>query len=117
MDRTRENLTRVEDILSELTERVEPLKQQSEVAREYLALRDELKLLDLNVFLMRTERYETRIRELKESVQALDESILQANERLEKAGAASEAHTVVFTLPVENIVGLRSVMENMNSNP
>ena len=66
MDRTRENLTRVEDILSELTERVEPLKQQSEVAREYLALRDELKILDLNVFLMRTERYETRIRELKE---------------------------------------------------
>ena len=36
---------------------------------------------------------------------------------MEKAGAASEAHTVVFTLPVENIVGLRSVMENMNSNP
>ena len=90
MDRTRENLTRVEDILSELTERVEPLKQQSEVAREYLALRDELKILDLNVFLMRTERYETRIRELKESVQALGESILQANERLEKAGAARD---------------------------
>ena len=40
-----DNLTRVEDILSELTERIEPLKAQSEAAREYLALRDELKML------------------------------------------------------------------------
>ena len=91
MEHTRDNLTRVEDILSELEERVEPLKQQSEVAREYLALRDELKILDLNVFLMRTERYEVRIRELKESVQALGESILQANGQLEKAGADRDA--------------------------
>ena len=87
MDHTRENLTRVEDILSELTERIEPLKAQSEAAREYLALRDELKILDLNVFLMRTERYETRCRELSESVAALGESILQANAQLEKTGA------------------------------
>ena len=76
---TLENLNRVEDILSELEERVEPLKQQSDAAREYLQLRDELKVLDLNVFLMRTERYEARIRELKQSVEALGESILEAN--------------------------------------
>ena len=84
---TQENLNRVEDILSELEERVEPLKKQSEAAREYLQLRDELKILDLNVFLVRTERYETRIRELKASVETLGESILQANRALEKQGA------------------------------
>ncbi len=84
---TQENLNRVEDILSELEDRVEPLKEQSEKAREYLTLRDELKGLDLNVFLVRTERYEVRIRELKESVQTLGESILQANQELEKQSA------------------------------
>ena len=84
---TQENLYRVEDILHELEERVEPLKQQSEAAREYLQLRDELKILDLNVFLVRTERYEERIKELKASVEALGESIAQANEALEKQGA------------------------------
>ncbi|MBO4297711.1 MAG: chromosome segregation protein SMC, partial [Clostridia bacterium] len=87
IQRTQENLNRVEDILSELEARVEPLKQQSEQAREYLALRDELKSLDLNVFLVRTERYETRIRELKDSMQALGEAILQANQQLETHGA------------------------------
>ena len=83
---TQENLNRVEDILSELEDRLEPLKQQSEQAREYLSLRDELKTLDLNVFLLRTERYEARIRELKASVGALGESILQANQALEDQG-------------------------------
>lgn len=86
IQRTQENLNRVEDILSELEDRVEPLKAQSEQAREYLALRDELKLLDLNVFLVRTERYEARIRELKESVQTLGEAILEANQQLESQG-------------------------------
>ena len=89
--RTQENLNRVEDILSELEERVEPLKKQSEAAREYLQLRDELKILDLNVFLVRTERYEARIKELKASVEALGESILQANQSLEKQGAERDA--------------------------
>ncbi len=88
---TQDNLNRVEDILSELEERVAPLKEQAEAAREYLQLRDELKILDLNVFLVRTERYEARIRELKASVESLGESILQANQALEKQGAERDA--------------------------
>ena len=84
---TQENLNRVEDILSELEDRVAPLKEQSEQAREYLSLRDELKGLDLNIFLLRTERYEARIKELKESVQTLGEAILEANQTLEQKSA------------------------------
>ncbi|MBQ8508137.1 MAG: chromosome segregation protein SMC [Clostridia bacterium] len=91
MDNTTANLNRVEDILHDLEERVEPLKEQSETAREYLALRDELKILDLNVFLLRTERYEARIKELKESVETLGESILESNRELEKISADREA--------------------------
>ena len=91
MENTMQNLNRVEDILANLEERIEPLKQQSEAAREYLALRDELKILDLNVFLMRTERYEERIKELKESVESLGEAILQSNREQDQAGADREA--------------------------
>lgn len=88
---TQDNLNRVEDILSELEERVAPLKEQAEAAREYLQLRDELKVLDLNVFLVRTERYEARIKELKASVEQLGESILEANQALEKQGVERDA--------------------------
>ena len=90
MDNTTQNLNRVEDILTELEERVEPLKQQSETAREYLTLRDELKVLDLNVFLLRTERYEARIKELNESIESLGEAILESNQALETAGTERE---------------------------
>ena len=91
IQRTQENLNRVEDILAELEDRVEPLREQSEQAREYLALRDELKGLDLNVFLVRTERYEQRIKELKEAVETLGESILEANQALEAQGAERDS--------------------------
>ena len=103
IQRTQENLNRVEDILAELEDRVEPLKKQSEQAREYLSLRDELKGLDLNVFLVRTERYEERIRELKESVQTLGEAILQANRSLEtKSVQRDEAQTRLDTFELES---------------
>ena len=46
------NMLRVSDILSELEKQVGPLRRQSETAREYLRLKEELKLLDLNLFLM-----------------------------------------------------------------
>ena len=36
---------------------------------------------------------------------------------MEKAGAETEARSVVFTLPVEDVVGLRSIMEANPSNP
>lgn len=80
MENTAQNLARVEDIIGELEGRLEPLKAQSESAREYLALRDELKLLDLNAFLIRSERYTQRVQELKQSVEAMAESLNQLNQ-------------------------------------
>ena len=113
MDNTMANLNRVEDILSELEERVEPLKKQSETAREYLSLRDELKSLDLNVFLMRTERYEARIKELRESVESLGEAILEANQELESAGAAREECQNELALLEASAAEKRDLVQNL----
>ena len=81
MENTSLNLARVEDILAELESRVEPLKAQSEAAREYLQLRDELKTLELNLFLLRTDRYNVRIKELQETIEHLAEDIAAAETR------------------------------------
>ena len=51
LENERANMVRVSDILSELEKQVEPLRRQAETAREYLSLREELKLYDLNLFL------------------------------------------------------------------
>ena len=113
LENTTQNLNRVEDILSELEERVEPLKEQSETAREYLSLREELKGLDINVFLMRTERYEARIRELKESVESLGEAILESNQELEKCGAAREACQQELELLEAQSAGKRETVQEL----
>ena len=51
----KQNLVRVNDILSELEKQVGPLKRQSEAAREYLRLRESLKTFDVNLFLLESE--------------------------------------------------------------
>ena len=50
------NLSRIKDILHEIEIQVEPLRKQSEKAKEYLLLRDELRNYDINLFLTEYER-------------------------------------------------------------
>ncbi len=51
-----ENLVRVLDVLDELETHLTPLKRQAEVAREYLALSESLKELDIRLFVYRYDR-------------------------------------------------------------
>lgn len=65
LQRTLENLERVDDILDELTKRLKPLEEQSRNARVYLELSTELKDLDLNLFLIHSDRARARLSELE----------------------------------------------------
>ena len=64
LDDERQNLVRVTDILSELTRRLGPMERQSETARVYLAKRDSLRELDVNLFLLEHEQNKKLLREL-----------------------------------------------------
>ena len=57
---------RVTDILAELTRQLKPLERQSEKARVYLKKREELKVLDMNLFLLESARTEQQIAETEE---------------------------------------------------
>ena len=84
LDNTEQNLSRIADIISELESRLEPLRLQSEDARKYLAMREEQKGLDLNVFLIRSERYQEKIAELRLTAENMRETLAQ-NEREQQA--------------------------------
>lgn len=58
------NLVRVTDILSELEKQVEPLEKQSEKAKVYLRKKEELKELDVNVFLLENKRLTEQLEEI-----------------------------------------------------
>ena len=51
LERTEENLVRINDKIAELELQVEPLRQQAETAKKYLVLRDELRVLEISVWL------------------------------------------------------------------
>ncbi len=59
LDEEKLNLSRITDILSELEKQVGPLEKQSETAREYLRLKEELKKFEINLFLFDYEKNET----------------------------------------------------------
>ncbi len=81
----RENLTRVDDILSELERRIGPLKQQSEKARQYLVLRDRLKEKDIQLFLMENERLTDELKSLERKIEIAEHDLKDTNAGIETA--------------------------------
>ena len=94
LEEEQQNLVRVTDILSELTKQLEPLERQSETAKIYLAKRENLKELDINMFLLEYEHTGNLIRELEEKTRIAENQLKEAQnahsrtkdeyERLEK---------------------------------
>ena len=59
LQRTQENLVRINDKISELELQVEPLREQAETARRYLLLRDEQRTLEISLWIERLEEIKT----------------------------------------------------------
>ena len=78
LDEERQNLVRVTDILSELTKQLGPLEKQSETARIYLAKREELKELDVNLFLLDHQRTGELLKELEEKLEQAQRELNEA---------------------------------------
>ena len=85
----RQNLVRVNDILSEIEKQVEPLRRQSETARIYLKKKEELKIYDINMFIMDTIR-------LKEQIETAQRSFDDANRELTEAKEKQEALKLAY---------------------
>ena len=84
LERTEENLLRINDKIEELEMQVGPLKEQSETARRYLVLRDELKGREVSVWMATLEKLHAQ----SESVNLEYE---QVTKNLENARASLEA--------------------------
>lgn len=68
LDAERQNLYRVNDILAELEKQIGPLEKQSEIAKRYLLFKEELKQLDVNAFLMDSDRIRASLQENEEKL-------------------------------------------------
>ena len=72
---TETTLQRVSDILSEIENTIEPLEQKANTAKKYLNLRDELKLLDVKIFISSIENNSSDMKKIDDMLETLQKDI------------------------------------------
>ncbi len=90
LQRAEEDLTRVNDKIGELELQVEPLRRQSETAKRYLVLRDELRGLEISLWMYDLEAIAQRLEALDGDALKAAGAIERAKLELEKLYAAGE---------------------------
>jgi chromosome segregation protein len=88
LDATSANLERVNDIVEELEARIDGLKADSEKAKEYIALRDRYKELEINITLKNIENTQLKNEYVKDEIAELSARIEDI--RAEKATLDAE---------------------------
>ena len=90
LERTEENLLRINDKISELEMQVEPLREQAETAKRYLILRDELRVLEISVWLENLQALKTNTFKLQADFQTAKEDQQRAQAALDAVYASAE---------------------------
>lgn len=71
----RDNLSRANDIMSEVERRLGPLKKQSEDAKKYLEYRDSLKQLEINAYIYQYDHASQTKQEINVKLQGLKDNL------------------------------------------
>ena len=90
LQRTEENLVRINDKIAELELQVEPLRKQAETAKKYLVLRDELRVLEISVWLENLQTLKVKARKLEADHQSACQDKQRAQTALDEVYAAAE---------------------------
>ena len=80
----KQNLIRVSDILGELEKQIEPLERQSEKAKIFLRKKEELRILDVNMFLVENRRIREQLEEVQEKYTMADNDLQETTVRYER---------------------------------
>ena len=80
----KQNLVRVNDILSELEKQIGPLEKQSETAKIYLKKKEELKTLDVNMFLLENNRLQEQLKGAQEKLDIASDDLERTTQQYEK---------------------------------
>ncbi len=84
LEQTKLNLLRVNDIIYEIEQKIEPLKEQSEKAKKYLNLKQELKNIEVGLFVYNINEYKEKLEKIIEDTQILNNQKDEENNKLEE---------------------------------
>ena len=75
LDRTNNNIERINDIIGELETNLEPLRKQSEDANKYLELKEKLKDVEVSLITHDINNYNYKIDKIKEQIDNLNDDL------------------------------------------
>ena len=109
LESERENLVRVNDILSEQERRIGPLEKQSEDAKQYLKYKEELKRIDVNSFMLEVDRLQSNLDEVEKNAKL-------AREHIEESKSAQEEIRSKYDSLEQQINDLDEQIETLRKN-
>ncbi len=90
LEQTKLNLLRINDILLEIEQNLEPLKNQSDKAKRFLSLRYELKEIEIGLFLYNIEKYKQNLEQISQDEEIMNSTLNQEEGKLEKISILKE---------------------------
>ena len=75
LEEEKQNIDRIDDILLEIENQLEPLSKQAETAKEYLKYKEELKKYEINLFLHQTDKSKDQLNELIEKEEIVNQDL------------------------------------------
>ncbi len=79
LERTNNNINRVNDIIQELSTNLEPLEKQSNEAKKYLECKDKLTKLDISLMIYDCDKYSNELQTSKDKIVELNDKISELN--------------------------------------
>ncbi|MBO4601243.1 MAG: AAA family ATPase [Bacilli bacterium] len=115
LDRTKENLLRINLVIDELKTTVEPLKEQSEIAKKYVDFKDELKEIEIGLITNDISNINSQYQVLKDEIKEMQDSLLDKESQNNADSASIEKLKTEITKLEENISEKNTNLIKLNS--
>lgn len=123
LEHTKLNILRINDILSEIEGNLEPLQMQADKAKKYLNLREELKNIEIGLFVYNIEKYKQDLEKVVQDIEITQSQCNDEEGRLERVKILKEelkSSIDEITETIENMsnIGFESQkqIEQLNSD-
>jgi len=116
LELTRQNLERINDIIAELESQLEPLREQSEKARRFLDLREELKVLEVNVYLDSMKKFRDRLEVMDKQLKTVQDQINDENNKLDEITRSNKEKTDLLKSMDERLEEAKQLFYEMEGN-
>ena len=107
LEDTEQNLLRIHDLVSELEDQLEPLARQSETARHYKRLREELKTNEISMYVAQIDQLHLSWREAEQRRKELEEQQLELSTVVSRHDARLEKERLELRQLEERLDGMR----------